>query len=110
MGRYAVGVDYGSLSGRAGLVDLDTGKELAASVFAYPHGVMARELPDGTPLPDDWAVQDPQDYLEVLRRTACELAGREINVRLLPIAGAMQRNLDELRAFQEVRFIRKDGN
>ena len=48
--------------------------------------------------------------LEVLRRTACELAGREINVRLLPIAGAMQRNLDELRAFQEVRFIRKDGN
>ena len=69
MGRYAVGVDYGSLSGRAVLVDLDTGKELAASVFAYPHGVMARELPDGTPLPDDWAVQDPQDYLEVLRRT-----------------------------------------
>ena len=50
MGRYAVGVDYGSLSGRAVLVDLDTGKELAASVFAYPHGVMARELPDGTPL------------------------------------------------------------
>ena len=69
MGRYAAGVDYGSLSGRAVLVDLDTGKELAASVFAYPHGVMTRELPDGTPLPDDWAVQDPQDYLEVLRRT-----------------------------------------
>lgn len=69
MGRYAAGVDYGSLSGRAVLVDLDTGKELAASVFAYPHGVMMRELPDGTPLPDDWAVQDPQDYLEVLRRT-----------------------------------------
>ena len=48
--------------------------------------------------------------LEILRATACELAGREIHVRVLPMGDAAQRSLDELRAFREVRFIRKDGN
>lgn len=51
--------------------------------------------------------------LEILRQAACELCGRDINVRLLPMgdaAGETRRNLDELREFREVRFKRKDGN
>jgi len=69
MSKYTVGVDYGTLSGRAVLVDVQTGKELASSVYEYPHGVMDKNLPDGTPLGHDWALQDAQDYLDVLANT-----------------------------------------
>ena len=44
MGRYAIGVDYGSLSGRAVLVNLETGREAASAVYEYPHGVMDEAL------------------------------------------------------------------
>ncbi|MBQ2749913.1 MAG: ribulokinase [Clostridia bacterium] len=64
--RYSIGVDFGTLSGRAVLYDLSTGNSLASAVIDYPHGVMDRELPDGTPLPADFALQHPKDYLEVL--------------------------------------------
>lgn len=69
MSKYAVGVDYGTLSGRALLIETKTGRELASSVYEYPHGVMDRSLPDGTPLGQDWALQHPQDYLDVLKNT-----------------------------------------
>ena len=49
---YAIGVDFGTESGRALLLDLRTGEELAVSVVRYPHGVIDRELPGtGEPLP-----------------------------------------------------------
>lgn len=69
MSKYAIGVDYGTLSGRAVLVDVETGEELASSVYEYPHGVMDTALPDGTPLSHDWALQHPTDYVEVLGNT-----------------------------------------
>lgn len=69
MRKYAIGVDYGTLSGRALIIDAATGEELASSVFEYPHAVMDRALPDGTPLKNDWALQHPQDYLDVLEHT-----------------------------------------
>ena len=69
MGKFAIGVDFGTQSGRAVLVELGTARELAASVLAYSHGVMDEALPDGTRLPPDWALQHPADYLEVLERT-----------------------------------------
>ena len=68
--KYSIGVDYGSLSGRAVLVDVQTGEELAVSVLPYPHAVMDEYLPDGkTKLATDWALQHPQDYLDVLATT-----------------------------------------
>lgn len=68
--KYAIGVDYGSLSGRAVLVDVSNGEELAVSVLPYPHAVMDEYLPDGkTKLAPDWALQHPKDYLDVLSTT-----------------------------------------
>ena len=69
MGKYTIGVDFGTLSGRAVLVDVTTGNELGSSVFEYPHGVMDEKLPDGTKLGVDWALQQPQDYLDVFSHT-----------------------------------------
>ncbi|NLM51094.1 MAG: ribulokinase [Clostridiaceae bacterium] len=68
--KYSIGVDFGSLSGRAVLVNLQTGEEVATSVFEYPHAVMDEYIPDSSEkLPPDWALQHPQDYLDVLSHT-----------------------------------------
>lgn len=69
MAKYVIGVDFGSLSGRAVLVDAASGAELADSAFDYPHAVMDEALPDGTRLGVDWALQHPQDYLDVFYHT-----------------------------------------
>ena len=66
MSKYTIGIDYGSLSGRAVLVRCDSGEVVAESTMDYPHAVMDAALSDGTPLGQDWALQDPQDYLDVL--------------------------------------------
>lgn len=68
--KYSIGVDYGTQSGRALLVEVDTGREIASAVKVFTHGVMDEFLPDGvTRLEPDWALEHPQDYLEVLRET-----------------------------------------
>ncbi|MFE3857266.1 ribulokinase [Streptomyces griseorubiginosus] len=64
---YVVGVDYGTLSGRAVVVRVSDGAEVAAAEHPYPHAVLDRQLPDGTALPPDWALQVPSDYIDVLR-------------------------------------------
>ena len=66
---YTIGIDYGTESGRALLVRVEDGAELATAVHAYGDGVLDRALPDGTRLPQDWALQNPDDYLEVLKHT-----------------------------------------
>ena len=71
--RYVVGVDFGTLSGRALVVRIGDGAEVGTAVHEYRHGVIDRELPaTGQPLPPDWALQDPEDYREVLRRAVPE--------------------------------------
>lgn len=69
MSKYVIGVDFGTLSGRSVLIDIENGNEVASSVFDYPHGVMDRQLPDGTKLGVDWALQHPGDYLDVFSHT-----------------------------------------
>ncbi|WP_308346508.1 ribulokinase [Streptomyces sp. ISL-66] len=65
---YVVGVDFGTLSGRAVVVRVRDGEEVGSAVHEYPHGVIDRELPDtGRILPPDWALQHPEDWREVLR-------------------------------------------
>ena len=66
---YTIGIDYGTESGRALLVRVSDGAELATAVHVYGDGVLDRALPDGTQLPKDWALQNPDDYLDVLKHT-----------------------------------------
>lgn len=68
--KYVIGLDYGTLSGRAVLVDCADGTILASAVKNYEHAVMDRSLPGGEILPGaDWALQYPQDYVDVLAET-----------------------------------------
>lgn len=83
---YVIGLDFGTLSGRALLVNAADGEELAEAVFAYPHGVMDETLPCGRVLPPKFALQHPEDYLEVLKRTVPEVL-RTAGVRAEEIAG-----------------------
>ena len=74
MARYALGVDFGTESARALLVDVADGREVATRVAKYPHGVIDEALPDPSPAPGarpklgkDWALQHPDDWLSTLR-------------------------------------------
>jgi L-ribulokinase len=68
-----VGVDFGTLSGRAVAVRVADGVELGSAVHSYRHGVVDRTLPaTGETLPPDWALQVPDDYRDVLRHAVPE--------------------------------------
>ena len=63
-----VGVDYGTLSGRAVVVRVRDGAELGSAVYEYPNAVITDRLPGTTgQLPPDWALQVPADYVGVLK-------------------------------------------
>ena len=66
MARYVIGVDFGTLSGRAVLVEVQSGHIVAESVLDYPHGVMTEQG-------QAWALHNPMDYLTVLEHTIPKL-------------------------------------
>jgi L-ribulokinase len=71
--KYVIGVDYGTLSGRALIVRASDGHEMGSAVFEYPNAVMDRVLnSSGAALGPDWALQDAQDYVEVLKHAVPE--------------------------------------
>jgi L-ribulokinase len=75
--KYTIGVDFGTLSGRAVVVAVDDGRELASAEHSYEHGVLTKALPVGdVRLPAEWALQVPQDYRDVLRTAVPEAIGR----------------------------------
>ena len=78
MSRYALGLDFGTESARALLVDLDSGQETAESMCEFTHGVITEALPvpDGAKLPPEWALQDPRDYIDALEKTVQEVMAR----------------------------------
>jgi L-ribulokinase len=68
--KYTIGIDFGTLSGRAVLVRVSDGAEIATAVSEYSHGVIDERLPDSNArLEPDWALQDPDDYLRVFGET-----------------------------------------
>jgi L-ribulokinase len=77
--KYAVGVDFGTLSGRAVLVDVADGRELAVAEHIYRNGVIDEFLP-GTKirLEPDWALQDPNDYIEVFKNAIPEVLKKSL--------------------------------
>jgi L-ribulokinase len=71
--RVVVGVDFGTLSGRAVVVRVADGAELGSAVHPYTDAVVDRQLPaTGEPLPPDWALQIPSDWVDVLRNAVPE--------------------------------------
>ncbi|WP_262851694.1 ribulokinase [Mumia quercus] len=72
--EYVVGVDFGTLSGRALVVAVEDGTEVASAESVYAHGVLTDALPGraGRRLPADWALQVPSDYVDVLRHAVPE--------------------------------------
>ena len=89
MVRYAIGVDFGTASGRAILVDVADGRQLATAVSEYSHGVIDDVLPlddRRIVLPPDWALQDPEDYIRVFRETVPAVL-RESNVDPADVIG-----------------------
>lgn len=77
MSKYAIGVDFGTESGRAVLVDVADGREVAIAVHPYANSVIDEYLP-GTSirLEPDWALQDPNDYIEVFKHTIPEVLSK----------------------------------
>ena len=73
MGKYSIGLDFGTLSVRALLMDVATGVEVATSVYEYPHGIMETAIPAGKKLPSGWALQDPLDYLKGMNATVRDI-------------------------------------
>ncbi|WP_236652192.1 ribulokinase [Streptacidiphilus neutrinimicus] len=74
-----IGVDFGTLSGRAVVVSVADGAQLGEAVHEYRHGAAEHTLPrTGERLPPDWALQVPEDWRDVLRHAvpkALERAG-----------------------------------
>src|SRR5271165_3981097 len=64
----AIGIDFGTESGRVLALDLRSGEELGGEAVAYTHGVIDAVLPGSdVRLAADWALQDPADWLRVVR-------------------------------------------
>lgn len=72
--KYLVGIDFGTLSGRAVVVRADTGAMVGTAVVDYPYGVMDERLAsaDNQVLPPEFALQNPADYILVLRQAVPE--------------------------------------
>lgn len=68
--RYSMGVDFGSLSARAVIFDVENGDLIASFEHPYTHGVMDEQLPGSRiPLPPASALQHPADFLESLEKS-----------------------------------------
>lgn len=66
MKKYVIGVDFGTLSARAIILNVEIKQIVSEATSMYSHGVLEHALPDGTKLPDNFALQHPRDYIESL--------------------------------------------
>jgi len=87
--KYVIGIDFGTESGRAVLVRVADGEEIASAVYKYENGVIDERLPfGGPPLPPDFALQDPDDYIRTIEHTiptVLSAAGAEISKNVVGI-------------------------
>lgn len=65
--KYSIGLDFGTLTARAVIVDTADGKALATSTFGYQDAIIDSTLPESRiHLPADFALQNPRDYQEAV--------------------------------------------
>ena len=74
--KYTVGIDFGTLSARAVLVNAVSGDIVCDSVYEYPHSVMDDKLCGEIILPPDFALQHPRDYIEAFANTVSDVIAR----------------------------------
>lgn len=73
--RYSLGLDFGTLSARAVLADVENGDVLPyEAVFYYPHAII--HTLDNNVLPSNYAIQHPQDYIDALKFLICETVSK----------------------------------
>ena len=84
--KFALGIDYGTESGRVVVVRVRDGKLVGSAVAAYPDGVIDERVPGGPKLEPDWALQNPLDYLYVLEK-AVPKALRQARVKAEDVIG-----------------------
>jgi L-ribulokinase len=64
-----LGLDFGTASVRAVVVETATGRERGSAVVDYPHGVIDAVLPGtGAKLGADWALQHPGDWVTSIEK------------------------------------------
>ncbi len=69
----ALGLDFGTSSVRALIVETRTGRERGSAVSDYRHGVIETALPGSSGrLPSDWALQHPEDWVESIEKIVPE--------------------------------------
>lgn len=77
MKKYALGVDFGSLSVRAVLFDISNGEYVCSVESAYEHGVIEDVHPvTGEPLPHLAALQIPGDFIKGLEQSVKGVIGK----------------------------------
>jgi L-ribulokinase len=73
-GKYSIGIDFGTESARAVMISVHNGQEVATSVFPYPDSVIDEFLPaKKIKLQPNWALQNPRDYLEAIKKLIPEI-------------------------------------
>lgn len=86
--KFSLGLDFGTESGRAVLANIFNGEIVASAVHEYRHGVIEKILPikEKVRLGQDWALQDPLDYLETIKKMVPHLL-RQAKVKAEDVVG-----------------------
>lgn len=84
MAQYTIGIEFGKTGCRSILADIADGHEVACATAEYPTGVMTKNFFTGQPLPNNWAIAKPGDYIDVIADTVNELTE---NVQISDIIG-----------------------
>ncbi len=69
MSKFTIGIDFGTLSARAVLVDVESGKCLQSQECAYPHKILTEKEIYGGENNVTTALQHPNDYIFALKET-----------------------------------------
>lgn len=76
MGKFVLGFDFGTLSCRGVALRLEDGRLMASAESRYKNGVISGMMHHKPiPLPDEWFLQDPDDWIESMCAVTARLIG-----------------------------------